>query len=147
MVKGRRLDDNDNILLRWKGGARGILWASQVAVGRENGLMLRVYGSKAGLEWRQEDPNYLWYTAYGGRTELITRSGHGSGPAAARVTRVPAGLPEGYLEGFAALYTEIARALHLSEGTVRNHLSAAIGKTGATTRAEAVRTAVDNGWL
>ena len=111
MVKGRRLDDNDNILLRWKGGARGMLWASQVAVGRENGLMLRVYGSKAGLEWRQEDPNYLWYTAYGERTQLITRSGHGSGPAAGRVTRVPAGLPEGYLEGFAALYTEIARAL------------------------------------
>jgi predicted dehydrogenase len=111
MVKGRRLDDNDSILLRWKGGARGILWASQVAVGRENGLMIRVYGAKGGLEWKQEDPNYLWYTAYGQRTQLITRAGFGSGPAAARVTRVPAGLPEGYLEGFAALYTEIARAL------------------------------------
>ena len=111
MVKGRRLDDNDSILLRWKGGAKGMLWASQIAVGRENGLMLRVYGHKGGLEWKQEDPNYLWYSAYGEASRLITRAGHGSGPAAGRLTRVPAGLPEGYLEGFAALYTEIARAL------------------------------------
>ncbi|MBN9022822.1 MAG: Gfo/Idh/MocA family oxidoreductase, partial [Rhizobiales bacterium] len=79
MVKGRRLDDNDSILLRWKGGAKGMLWASQVAVGRENGLMLRVYGAKGGLEWKQEDPNYLWYSAYGEPTRLITRAGHGSG--------------------------------------------------------------------
>jgi len=111
MVKGRKLDDNDSILLRWKGGARGMLWASQIAVGKENGLMLRVYGSKAGLEWRQEDPNYLWYSVLGEPPRLITRGGHGSGAAAARVTRVPAGHPEGYLDGFATLYTEIARAL------------------------------------
>ncbi len=110
-VKGRKLDDNDNILLRWKGGAKGMLWASQIAVGKENGLMLRVYGSKGGLEWKQEDPNYLWYSAYGEPPRLITRGGHGSGAAAARVTRVPSGHPEGYLDGFAALYTEIARAL------------------------------------
>jgi len=110
-VKGRKLDDNDNILLRFKGGAKGMLWASQVAVGKENGLMLRVYGSKGGLEWKQEDPNYLWFSAYGEPPRLITRGGHGSGKAAGRVTRVPAGHPEGYLEGFAALYTEIARAL------------------------------------
>jgi predicted dehydrogenase len=110
-VKGRKLDDNDNILLRWKGGAKGMLWASQIAVGKENGLMLRVYGSKGGLEWKQEDPNYLWYSAYGEPPRLITRGGHGAGAAAARVTRVPSGHPEGYLDGFATLYTEIARAL------------------------------------
>ncbi len=110
-VKGRKLDDNDNILLRWKGGAKGMLWASQIAVGKENGLMLRVYGSKGGIEWKQEDPNYLWYSAYGEPPRLLTRGGHGSGAAAARVTRVPSGHPEGYLDGFAALYTEIARAL------------------------------------
>ena len=110
-VKGRKLDDNDNILLRWKGGAKGMLWASQIAVGKENGLMLRVYGSKGGLEWKQEDPNYLWYSAFGEPPRLITRGGHGSGHAAARVTRVPSGHPEGYLDGFATLYTEIARAL------------------------------------
>jgi predicted dehydrogenase len=110
-VKGRKLDDNDNILLRWKGGARGMLWASQVAVGNENGLMLRVYGSKGGLEWRQEDPNCLWISAYGQPRQLITRGGHGSGPDAGRVTRVPPGHPEGYLEGFANIYTEAARAI------------------------------------
>ena len=110
-VKGRKLDDNDNVLLRWKGGARGMLWASQVAVGKENGLMLRVYGSKGGLEWKQEDPNYLWFSAFGQPPRLITRGGHGSGPEAARVTRVPPGHPEGYLEGFANIYSEVARAI------------------------------------
>ncbi len=60
---GRRLDDNAHILLRYRGGARGMLWCSQVAPGCENGLRLRVYGEKGGIEWAQEDPNYLWFTA------------------------------------------------------------------------------------
>jgi predicted dehydrogenase len=110
-VKGRKLDDNDNILLRWKGGAKGMLWASQVAVGNENGAALRVYGSKGGLEWRQEDPNYLWFSAYGQPPQRITRAGPGSGHEAGRVSRVPPGHPEGYLEGFANIYTEAARAI------------------------------------
>ncbi len=110
-VKGRKLDDNDNVLLRWKGGAKGMLWASQVAVGNENGLTLRVYGTKAGLSWKQEDPNYLWFTPFGQPPRKITRGGAGSGPEAGRLTRVPAGHPEGYLEGFANIYTEIARAI------------------------------------
>ena len=110
-VKGRRIDDNDNILLRFKGGAKGMLWASQVAPGNENGLTLRVYGTKGGLSWRQEEPNHLWFSGYGQQTRLITRGGHGSGPEAARVTRVPPGHPEGYLEGFANIYTEVARAI------------------------------------
>ena len=110
-VKGRKVDDNDNILLRWKGGARGMLWASQVAVGKENALVLRVYGSKGGLEWKQEDPNYLWFAAYGQPPRLITRGGHGSGPEAARVTRVPPGHPDGYIEGLANIYAEVARAI------------------------------------
>ncbi len=110
-VKGRKIDDNDHILLRFKGGARGMIWASQVAPGNENGLKLRVYGTKGGLEWCQEDPNYLWFTPFGGQKRLITRGGAGSGPAAGRVTRVPAGHPEGYLEGFATIYSEVARAI------------------------------------
>ena len=110
-VKGRKLDDNDNLLLRWKGGARGMLWASQVAVGKENGLVLRVYGTRGGLEWKQEDPNYLWYAPFGQPPRLLTRGGHGSGAEAGRVTRVPPGHPEGYLEGFANIYTEVARAI------------------------------------
>ena len=110
-VEGRALDDDVQILLRYKGGARGMLWASQVAVGHENGLKLRVYGTKGGLEWVQADPNYLWFTRFGQPKQLLTRGGAGSGPAAARVTRIPGGHPEGYLEGFATIYAEAARAI------------------------------------
>jgi predicted dehydrogenase len=110
-VKGRKVDDNVNVLLRFKNGARGMLWASQVAPGNENGLRLRVYGTKGGLDWTQADPNYLWYTPFGQEKRLITRGGAGSGAAAGRMTRVPPGHPEGYLEGFANIYTEAARAI------------------------------------
>ena len=110
-VKGRRVDDNVHVMLRYKGGAKGMIWASQVAPGHENGLKIRVYGTKGGLEWVQADPNYLWYTPFGEPKRLITRGGAGSNAAAARVTRVPPGHPEGYLEGFANIYTEVARAI------------------------------------
>ena len=110
-VKGRVLDDNAHVMLRFKGGAKGMIWASQVAPGNENGLKIRVYGSKGGLEWIQTDPNYLWFTPFGEPKRLITRGGAGSNAAAGRVTRVPAGHPEGYLEGFASIYTEVARAI------------------------------------
>ena len=110
-VKGRKVDDNVNVMLRFKNGARGMLWASQVAPGNENGMRLRVYGTKGGLEWTQVDPNYLWFTPFGHEKRLITRGGAGSGAAAGRVTRVPPGHPEGYLEGFANIYSEAARAI------------------------------------
>ena len=110
-VKGRVLDDNVHVMLRFKGGAKGMLWASQVAPGNENALKLRVYGSKGGLEWSQEEPNHLWFTPYGEPKRLITRGGAGAHAAAARVTRVPPGHPEGYLEGFANIYSEVARAI------------------------------------
>ncbi|WP_069299261.1 Gfo/Idh/MocA family protein [Neptunicoccus sediminis] len=110
-VAGRRVDDNAHVLLRWKGGARGMLWSSQVSPGNENALRLRVYGTKGGLEFAQEDPNYLWFTPFGEPKRLITRGGAGSGAAANRVSRIPPGHPEGYLEGFAAIYTEAAEAI------------------------------------
>jgi predicted dehydrogenase len=110
-VEGRRLDDDVQILLKWKGGAKGTLWASQVAVGNENDLTLRVYGSKGGLEWAQEHPNQLWFTPYGRPKQLLTRGGAGALSEAGRVTRVPSGHPEGYLEGFATIYAEAARAI------------------------------------
>ena len=110
-VEGRPLDDDVQILLRYRGGARGMLWASQVAVGNENGLKLRVYGTKGGLEWTQADPNYLWFTRFGEPKQLLTRGGAGARPQAARVTRIPGGHPEGYLEGFANIYMEAARAI------------------------------------
>lgn len=110
-VPGRALDDNAHVLLRFEGGARGMLWASQVAPGNENGLRLRVYGDKGGLEWAQEDPNYLWFTPFGEPRRRITRNGAGAGPEAGRVSRIPPGHPEGYLEGFANIYAEAARAI------------------------------------
>ena len=110
-VSGRRLDDNGHVMLRYEGGARGMLWCSQVATGCENGLRLRVYGTKAGIEWSQEDPNYLWVGPLGQPKYRLTRGGAGTGPEAARMTRIPPGHPEGYLEGFANIYAEAARAI------------------------------------
>jgi predicted dehydrogenase len=110
-VEGRKVDDNVHVMLRFGNGARGMLWASQVAPGNENALKLRIYGTKGGLEWAQEDPNYLWHGPLGEQKRLITRGGAGVGPAASHVTRVPPGHPEGYLEGFATIYAEAARAI------------------------------------
>ncbi|WP_370402602.1 Gfo/Idh/MocA family protein [Sulfitobacter sp. JB4-11] len=110
-VPGRQNDDNAHVMLRFKGGAKGMLWSSQVAPGNENALRIRIYGEKGGLEWAQEDPNYLWYTPLGEPKRLITRNGAGAGDAAARVSRVPPGHPEGYLEGFANIYSEAAEAI------------------------------------
>jgi predicted dehydrogenase len=110
-VKGRQLDDNAHVMMRYHGGAKGLLWCSQVATGHENGLKVRVYGTKGGIEWVQADPNYLWFTPLGKTRQLITRNGAGAGPAAGRVSRIPSGHPEGYLEGFATIYTEAARAI------------------------------------
>jgi len=114
-VPGRRLDDNAHVMLRFEGGARGMLWCSQVAPGNENGLRLRVYGAKGGLEWEQEDPNKLWYTPFGEAKRLITRGGAGAGEAANRVSRTPGGHPEGYLEGFASIYSEAALAIRAKQ--------------------------------
>jgi len=110
-VPGRRLDDNVQVLLRLEGGARGMLWASQVAPGNENNLRLRVYGEKAGIEWAQEDPNYLRFTPYGKVPVLISRSGPAATAYAKHATRIPSGHPEGYLEAFAQLYTDLAEQI------------------------------------
>ena len=110
-VDGRQLDDNAHVLLRFNEGAKGMLWSSQVAPGNENALRLRVYGTKGGLEWAQEDPNYLWYTPLGEPKRLITRNGSGATDAATSVSRIPPGHPEGYLEGFANIYTDVAHVI------------------------------------
>lgn len=114
-VAGRQLDDNAHVLLRFAGGARGMLWTSQVAPGNENALRLRVYGSKGGLEWSQEDPNYLWFTPFGEPKRLLTRGGTGAQEAANRLTRTPSGHPEGYLEAFANIYSEAADLIRAHE--------------------------------
>lgn len=110
-VPGRTLDDSANILLRYASGAKGMLWASQIAVGNENSLSLRVYGEKGGLEWHHTAIDQLWFTPYGEPKRLITRNGAGARHAANRVSRIPSGHPEGYLEGFANIYSEAAQAI------------------------------------
>jgi predicted dehydrogenase len=110
-VPKRRLDDNVHMLLRFSKGAKGSLWATQVAVGNENNLRLRVYGEKAGLEWGQENPNELTFAPLGEPRRTIRRGSAGTGRAAAHATRIPSGHPEGYLEAFAQLYTDLAEQI------------------------------------
>ncbi|MFS2002818.1 Gfo/Idh/MocA family protein [Duganella sp. CT11-25] len=108
---GRRLDDHVQVMLRYANGARGMLWSSQMATGCENGLRLRVYGTKASLSFEQEHPNELWLTPQGGCAQRLTR-GRVRGAAAEAATRVPSGHPEGYLEAFAQLYRDAAAQIH-----------------------------------
>jgi predicted dehydrogenase len=104
---GRVLDDHVQVMLRYPNGARGMLWASQMATGCENALKLRLFGSKASLAFDQENPNELWFTPQGGCPQRLTR-GRVRGAAAERATRIPSGHPEGYLEAFAQLYRDAA---------------------------------------
>jgi predicted dehydrogenase len=107
-VEGRRLDDNAHMMLRFNSGARGMLWCSQIASGLENGLSIRIYGDKAGLEWHQENPNVLLFLPLGEPPRLIRRNGYGANDVSRAASRIPGGHPEGYLEGFAQLYTDVA---------------------------------------
>jgi predicted dehydrogenase len=111
-VPGRRLDDNVQLLLRFAERAKGALWASQVATGNANNLRLRVYGEKAGLEWHQEEPNTLRLARLGEAPEIIRRPGPGGNSPAGHASRIPAGHPEGYLEAFAQLYTDLAEQIY-----------------------------------
>ena len=116
-VAGRALDDNAHILLRYADGARGMLWASQVAAGQENALRLRIYGELGSLEWMQENPNVLTHRPLGEPARTLTRGG--AGTVSGAVTRLPPGHPEGFIEGFATLYSDFADLIEGTEGTER----------------------------
>ncbi|UIN21222.1 Gfo/Idh/MocA family protein [Herbaspirillum frisingense] len=107
-VEGRRLDDNANVLMRYREGATGTMWVSQVAPGHNNSLSIGIYGELGSLEWSGEENDYLRYSPYGQPPQLITRGGPGADGVAAHATRMPAGHPEGYIEGFANLYSNAA---------------------------------------
>lgn len=107
-VPGRKVDDDVRVQLRFEGGARGQLWASQVAAGAVNGLRLRLYGEDGGLEWSQEEPDLLRFMPLGEAPRILRRGGPGLSADAAAATRLPAGHPEGYLEGFAQIYADAA---------------------------------------
>ena len=110
-VEGRKNDDNANVLLRYENGVKGMLWSSQVAPGNENALKIRIYGDKGGLEWEQENPNYLRVDIFGEAKKIIRRAGNETIDVAGRVTRIPPGHPEGYLEGFANIYSDFAKQI------------------------------------
>ena len=110
-VPGRRLDDNAHVLMRFVGGARGVLAASQVAVGNLNNLSLKVFGTRAGLEWSGESPEFLRFTPYGEPSRTLQRGGPGNWDSAKEGSRMPAGHPEGYIEGFANLYRDAAELI------------------------------------
>jgi predicted dehydrogenase len=132
-VDGRRLDDNAQLLLRFRGGARGMLWASQVAVGNQNNLRLGVYGDRGGLTWQQESPNEIIFTSLGDTPLRITRGGPAASEAAAAATRIPGGHPEGFLEAFANIYRDVAVAIRAQRtGT---STSGGLYPTGADGRA------------
>jgi predicted dehydrogenase len=110
-VPERRVDDNVEVMLRFKGGAKGMLWASQIAVGNENALRLRVFGTKGGIEWDQETPNHMTFTRFGQPKQIYTRGGAAAVGAGLRNLRTPGGHPEGYLEAFATIYAEAAQII------------------------------------
>ena len=110
-VPGRALDDNAHVMLRYEGGARGLLWSSQVAVGCSNGLKLRVFGETGSLSWFQEEPNVLHHAPLGGRPVVIKRGREDLDVDARARTRTPPGHPEGYIEAFANLYLGFAEAI------------------------------------
>ena len=107
-VEGRELDDNAHILMRYESGAKGMIWSSQVAPGNENNLKIQIYGEKGGLIWQQENPNELILNLLNQPSRRLTRGSSFVGDQSARLTRIPAGHPEGYLEGFANIYREVA---------------------------------------
>jgi len=110
-VKGRILDDNASILVEYDKGAKGLYWSSQIAVGHDNGLRVRIYGSKGSLEWFQENPNHCRVSYLDKPTEVLSRGRDQMYPPAEKASRVPSGHPEGYFEAFANIYTNFISAL------------------------------------
>lgn len=122
-VEGRALDDNAHVMMRYEGGARGLLWSSQVALGNSNGVRLRVFGETGSFQWFQEQPNELIFQPLGGRVQMIKRGADELSVDAKSRMRTPPGHPEGYLEAFANLYAGFAEAMRArSEGRVPSPL-------------------------
>ena len=110
-VAGRQLDDDGSLLMRFKNGARGVMIASQIQIGGENDVRLRVFGTTGGLEWHQENPNYIVYNPLDQPRQILTRGSSYLSPDAQKATRLPAGHPEAFLEAFANVYIGAAEAI------------------------------------
>lgn len=154
-VAGRALDDNAHVLLRYEGGARGLLWSSQVALGNSNGVRLRVFGETGSLQWFQEQPNELILSPLHGRVQVIKRGADDLSADAKARTRTPPGHPEGYLEAFANLYAGFAEAIRArregrAAGPIGQHLPTAHDGLKGVAFVEAVvdsHEAADQPWL
>jgi len=114
-VEGRLLDDNASIMVEYEGGAKGLYWASQIAVGYDNGLRVRIFGSKGTIQWSQESPNYIELFKIGQPNEHWSRGRDGFYPHAQSFSRIPSGHPEGYFEAFANVYKAFIGALAKSK--------------------------------
>lgn len=110
-VSGRRLDDDGNLLIRYEGGAKGVMMASQISAGEENDLRIRIYGTEGGLEWRQEEPNYLFHKPAEEPERVLKRGNDYLCEEARRASRLPAGHPEGFIEAFANVYMNVVASI------------------------------------
>jgi predicted dehydrogenase len=117
-VSGRRLDDDGNLLIRYRGGAKGVMIVSQVSTGEENDLRVRVYGTQGGLEWRQEEPNYLVFKPAEAPTQVLARGNEYLSEDAKRATRLPPGHPEAFIEAFANVYTSVAATIRAKQVSI-----------------------------
>lgn len=141
---GHPLDDNAHIMFRFKGGAKGMMWSSQIAIGNENGLRVRIIGEDGALEFHQENPNQLWYSPKGRPRQLLTRGGHGYEGE----VRIPAGHPEGFLEAFATLYSDFAKVIRGDETAVQLLPDINSGLAGMEFIDAAVKSSKDDGrWV
>jgi predicted dehydrogenase len=110
-IAGNPLDDDGNVLIHYQGGARGVLFASQISSGEENGLRIRAYGSTAGFEWRQEDPNFLIVKDPAGFQTVYSKGNPCLCPEARAAGRLPCGHPDGFIEAFANIYREVYKGI------------------------------------
>lgn len=150
-MPGRQLDDDANILVRLEGGGKGTLVCSQVACGEDNNLTIHVYGEKAGLEWRQQQPNSLIYKPSGQPWQTLCSGSGYLSEAAQAASRIPAGHPEGYLEAFAVIYREFiadVRRVRRGETPCQNYATVHDGLRGLRFIAKAVESSRLGGkWL
>jgi predicted dehydrogenase len=117
-VSGRRLDDDGNLLIRYDGGAKGVMVASQISAGEENDLRVRIYGTEGALEWRQEEPNYLYYRPTEEPERVLKRGNDYLCQEAKKASRLPPGHPEGFIEAFANIYMSVAAAIRAKQEQV-----------------------------
>jgi predicted dehydrogenase len=145
MVEGRALEDDASVLIRYKGGARGILYCSQISIGEENNLTIRVYGTKASLEWKQEHPNWL-HVRYPDAPEQIFKRGNDYlGEAASRASRIPAGHPEAFIEAFANIYLAAYEAMATRQQG--DHPSVQDGARGVHFIHTALKSSTNRAWV